>query len=184
MIESVVIALLQAYAYHHGYFDGVEREFRGFGLVEEWDTEEFSALNVSPVGTNIEQSSHVPPVLTRTWFHTGIYLGRETVSDFFAGLRDGKDEGEYYREPGLTDEQAKQLLLEDTLLPAGLSVAEEREACRALRGSMLRQETYALDGTAKQDHPYTEPNKTSPFSCPARSRSTARGVLHALARNN
>ena len=22
------------YAYHHGYFDGVEREFRGFGLVD------------------------------------------------------------------------------------------------------------------------------------------------------
>ncbi len=27
------------YAYHHGFFDGVEREFRGFGMVEQWDTE-------------------------------------------------------------------------------------------------------------------------------------------------
>jgi hypothetical protein len=27
------------YAYHHGYFDGEEREFRGFGMVEQWDTE-------------------------------------------------------------------------------------------------------------------------------------------------
>lgn len=27
------------YAYHHGYFDGVEREFRGFGMVEQWDAE-------------------------------------------------------------------------------------------------------------------------------------------------
>ena len=33
------------YAYHHGYFDGVEREFRGFGLVEQWDTEAFAALS-------------------------------------------------------------------------------------------------------------------------------------------
>jgi hypothetical protein len=24
------------YAYHHGYFDGEEREFRGFGIVEQW----------------------------------------------------------------------------------------------------------------------------------------------------
>ena len=32
------------YAYHHGYFDGDEREFRGFGMVEQWDTEEFAAL--------------------------------------------------------------------------------------------------------------------------------------------
>jgi hypothetical protein len=28
------------YAYHHGYFDGFEREFRGFGMVEQQDTEE------------------------------------------------------------------------------------------------------------------------------------------------
>ena len=32
------------YAYHHGYFDGEEREFRGFGMVEQSDTEEFAAL--------------------------------------------------------------------------------------------------------------------------------------------
>ena len=32
------------YAYHHGYFDGEEREFRGFGMVEQWDTEQFAAL--------------------------------------------------------------------------------------------------------------------------------------------
>ena len=79
------------YAYHHGYFDGIEREFRGFGMVEQWDTEEFAALSTSaqfPVGTNIDQASHVPPVLTRTWFHTGIYLGRERVSNVFAGLLD------------------------------------------------------------------------------------------------
>ena len=30
--------------YHHGFFDGDEREFRGFGLVEQWDTEQLSAL--------------------------------------------------------------------------------------------------------------------------------------------
>ncbi len=23
------------YAYHHGYFDGIEREFRGFGMVKQ-----------------------------------------------------------------------------------------------------------------------------------------------------
>jgi hypothetical protein len=146
------------YAYHHGYFDGVEREFQGFGLVEKWDTEEFAALNARqqfPVGTNVEGSSHVPPVLTRTWFHTGVYLGRDHVSNFFAGLLDEDDVGEYYREPGLTDEQARELLLDDTELPNGLTIEEEREACRALKGSMLRQEVYALDGTNKAEHPYT-----------------------------
>jgi hypothetical protein len=26
------------YSYHHGYYDGFEREFRGFGMVEQRDT--------------------------------------------------------------------------------------------------------------------------------------------------
>jgi len=146
------------YAYHHGHFDGVEREFRGFGMVEQWDTEEFAALSDSatfPDATNVDAASHVPPMLTRTWYHTGIYLGRNRVSNYFAGLLDANDKGEYYREPGLTDAQARDLLLDDTLLPDGLSVEDEREACRALKGSMLRQEVYALDGGAKEPHPYT-----------------------------
>ena len=36
------------YAYHHGYFDGVEREFRGFGMVEQWDTEEIRRPRPAP----------------------------------------------------------------------------------------------------------------------------------------
>ncbi len=146
------------YAYHHGYFDGDEREFRGFGMVEQFDTEEFAALSHSgsfPTGDNIDAASHVPPVHTKTWFHTGVHLDREHVSDFFAGLLNPPDQGEYYREPGLTDAQARALLLEDTVLPAGLTVEEEREACRALKGAMLRQEVYAQDRTTKAPHPYT-----------------------------
>lgn len=146
------------YAYHHGYFDGEEREFRGFGMVEQWDTEEFAALTASgdlPVGNNIDDASHVPPVLTKTWFHTGAYIDRNHNSNFFAGLIDVNDKGEYYREPGLDDPKARELLLDDTVLPDNLTIEEEREACRALKGSMLRQEVYALDGTDKEKHPYT-----------------------------
>lgn len=138
-----------SYKYHHGHFDGVEREFRGFGMVEQRDTEEFAAFTAGapPGAANIDAASHVPPVLTKTWFHMGIYLGRHHVSDFFAGLLDDKDVGEYYREPGLTDDQARERLLPDTVLPDKLTLQEEREACRALKGMMLRQEVYALDAT-------------------------------------
>jgi RHS repeat-associated protein len=131
------------YNYHHGYFDGVEREFRGFGRVDQTDTEVFTALAESaelPPGDNNDAASHVPPVLTKTWFHTGVYLGRERISRQF--------EHEYFREPGLDIEAARPLLLEDTDLPAGLTLEEEREACRALKGSMLRQEVYADDAGA------------------------------------
>jgi RHS repeat-associated protein len=153
------------YAYHHGYFDGVEREFRGFGMVEQFDTEEIATLGAAgtlPEAANLDAASHVPPVHAKTWFHTGMYLGRDHVSNYFAGLLDAQDQGEYYRELGLTDAQAKELLLDDTVLPSGLTVEEEREACRALKGTMLRQEVYALDGTEKEAHPYvvTEQNFT------------------------
>jgi RHS repeat-associated protein len=138
------------YAYHHGYFDGEEREFRGFGMVEQFDTEGFAALAGGNVpADNIAPESHVPPVQTKTWFHTGAYLGRDRVSDYFAGLLNATDLGEYFREPGLTDAEARALLLPDTVLPDGLTLEEEREACRSLKGSMLRQEVYADDA----DHP-------------------------------
>ncbi|SDW57152.1 RHS repeat-associated core domain-containing protein [Marininema mesophilum] len=151
------------YAYHHGYFDGIEREFRGFGLVEQWDTEEFAVFNKDghlPQGTNVDKSSHVPPVFTRTWYHTGAH-----VTDFFAGSLDDKGVREYYREPGLTDAEVRHLLLDDTVLPFGLSLEEEREACRALRGSMLRQEVYSLDGTDEENDPYTVTEQNVNIRC-------------------
>ena len=142
------------YAYHHGYFEGDEREFRGFGMVEQWDTEELAALTATgtpPSGDNDAAEWHVPPVHTKTWFHTGVNLGRDRVSDYFAGLLSVTDPGEYFREPGLTDAEARALLLPDTVLPAGLTLDEEREACRALKGSMLRQEVYADDAGPAAD---------------------------------
>ena len=36
--------LTTEYRYHHGYWDGEEREFRGFGMVEQLDTETFAEL--------------------------------------------------------------------------------------------------------------------------------------------
>ena len=146
------------YTYHHGYFDGIEREFRGFGMVEQLDTEELEALTCGgtvPTATNVDSTSHVPPTLTKTWFHTGAYLGRDHISDFYAGLFDAQDTGEYYREPGLTDVQIRALLLPDSVLPLGLTLEEEREACRALKGSILRQEVFAIDGKPKEEYPYT-----------------------------
>ena len=136
------------YAYHHGYFDGEEREFRGFGMVEQWDTEQFAALADGNVPSdNIAAASHVPPVHTRTWFHTGVYFSRERISRHL--------ENEYFREPGLTVDTARPLLLDDTNVPSGLTLEEEREACRALKGSMLRQEVYADDA----EHPGATPDQ-------------------------
>jgi hypothetical protein len=130
---------VSSYAYHHGYYDGAEREFRGFGLVEQWDAESFEA--------GAEGSLDVPPVRTRTWFHTGAYLGRQSISRQLAQ--------EYWRGDPLAAEDPEALELPDTVLPGGLDPSEAREAVRALKGTTLRQEVYAEDGTALAAHPYT-----------------------------
>ncbi|KAL4767105.1 hypothetical protein BDW60DRAFT_200755 [Aspergillus nidulans var. acristatus] len=150
------------YSYHHGYFDGEEREFRGFGLVEQLDTDHFDVLNnpIFPsVPANIHPTSNVPPVLTKTWFHTGVWMGDGRISKFF--------EQEYWHEPGgLSDEQFRKIQLADTELPASVMLRngtirtyiphplESREACRAIRGSALRQEIYAPEESEKQGLPY------------------------------
>lgn len=65
------------YAYHHGFFDGFEREFRGFGMVERWDTEDFDPMNTDtsfPAVKNLGPSLRATPVYTKTWYHTGAYI--------------------------------------------------------------------------------------------------------------
>lgn len=133
------------YSYHHGYFDGAEREFRGFGLVEQRDTEEIGtvpAISAFTPDTNWDKASFVPPVVTKTWFHTGAYLEQERLEAYFK-------RGEYYQGDPMA------VFLPDTVLPTNLSAQEEREACRALKGAVLRQEIYAFDGSTRAQHPYT-----------------------------
>ncbi|HXC68964.1 MAG TPA: SpvB/TcaC N-terminal domain-containing protein [Pyrinomonadaceae bacterium] len=136
------------YAYHHGYFDGPEREFRGFGMVEQWDTDTFNRFEQP--ATNTDEKWQVPPAHTRTWFHTGAYFEGAQISRHLAH--------EYFGAP--QDETAFQVwlrenLLDDTVLPEDLTADEQRQACRALKGMMLRQEVYADDGSAKAAIPYT-----------------------------
>lgn len=138
------------YAYHHGFFDGVEREFRGFGLVEQWDTEELAVLGGQDElpAANLDPASHVPPVLTRSWFHTGAFLE--------GGRLEAAYESEYYQEPGHTTLRRRSLLPKSVVAAASdLSPDELREAVRALKGVLLRKETYGLDGSPAAAHPYT-----------------------------
>jgi len=58
-----------SYSYHHGYFDGVERELRGFGRVEQVDVQSFGEFAA-------DKELHQPPVKTVTWYHTGAFLDR------------------------------------------------------------------------------------------------------------
>ncbi|MFO7566460.1 MAG: toxin TcdB middle/C-terminal domain-containing protein [Enhygromyxa sp.] len=137
---------VQHFAYHHGFYDGVEREFRGFGLVENWDTEAFEdfaqdGLFAFEQFDHVEENLHQPPVYTKSWFHTGAFLGRDKLSKLFAQ--------EYWQ----GDEDAWSL--PDTTFATKLTGAETREAVRALAGKTLRTEVYALDGSEDEGVPYT-----------------------------
>ena len=133
--------LVSRYAYHHGYFDGIEREFRGFGMVEQWDTEAFEDYVVGVErfegGQELAPELNQPPVTTRTWFHIGALVGQET------NLHELRSE--YYR---------KEQHIPEPILPAGLNVQEWRECFRALKGLPLRQEIYSFDGSGQEQYPY------------------------------
>ncbi len=143
------------YRYHHGYYDHPEKEFRGFGMVEQLDTEHYSNWKANNVGNQLEQSEELyqPPMLSKTWFHTGAFMDRERILNQF------KEEywyEEYNRlfpvfplsltEPQLKDaiiKAAPNLINPDIINQ--LSPSEWRGALRACKGMTLRQEVFALD---------------------------------------
>ncbi|KAK4207638.1 virulence plasmid 65kDa B protein-domain-containing protein [Rhypophila decipiens] len=149
------------YAYHHGFYDGVEREFRGFGMVEQWDTESLALLqdhDNPPSGTNYDSISDIPPIHTKTWIHTGAW--REEDDQIQARFQHEYWEDPYrdnIKEPG----QLHRNIFPNSIkagsfdMPHDLSPSEARQAARSLKGSVLHSEMYALDGTEAQSRPYS-----------------------------
>jgi RHS repeat-associated protein len=137
------------YSYHHGYFDGEEREFRGFGRVEQVDVEsygEFAQGNAaSPYITN-DKTLYQPPVKTVTWYHTGALIEGERILSQFAH--------EYFPRwfedlnpdvINILGDFRENILSQPDAGGENLSAEEWREAFRACKGMMLRQEAYELD---------------------------------------
>jgi RHS repeat-associated protein len=167
------------YAYHHGYFDGFEREFRGFGMVEQWDTDEFRTDTdfADSDSVDFDQQSFSAPMLTRSWFHTGAFRQAIPLNRQYAG--------EYWVEPALRDvsrgADAAAMSLPDTVLPAGLDAFEIQEAYRALKGHPLRVEVYAQDGAnAASNNPYSVAETNFTLTCLQR-RGINRHAVFAVA---
>ncbi|MCG8419478.1 MAG: hypothetical protein MJE77_16225 [Proteobacteria bacterium] len=134
------------YAYHHGAYDYREREFAGFGLVERWDTEGFEQfaspdLAQAPPFQLLDSDLQAPPSYTRTWYHTGLLERDGVLSRQYAD--------EYYKG------DAEALELADSSFETPIDSAGVELAYRALRGRVLREEVYGLDGDADREiHPY------------------------------
>jgi RHS repeat-associated protein len=121
--QTTGVSTTTSYRYRDGYYDLADREFRGFGRVEQADADTFRAFLAGPPGHWLEQRDGLPPQVAVTWYHTGAVtqqLPERAVADVWES---GVDE-------------------------------RRHEALRALRGRVLRQATYALDGTGAAGYPY------------------------------
>jgi len=137
-LDNVVGSKLTSkYRYHHGFYDYIEKEFRGFGFVETWDTEDFSTINQA------EKEHYVAPVYTKTWYHTGAY---KKAQDLFESYRK-----EFYQ----GDEKALRItpqVFDENII----SIEDKRQAYRTIQGQVLRQEVYGLDENPNLYlHPYS-----------------------------
>jgi RHS repeat-associated protein len=144
--------LTREFRYHHGYWDGTEREFRGFGLVEQLDTETFADYHApgahgpdAPFEA-VPEKHFSPPLLTKTWFHQG------PVDDDTGDWRELDWTADYWPEDVDALSHAESL---NAFLETLADSRHRRDALRALRGSVLRTELYAPDGTDRQDRPFT-----------------------------
>ncbi|MNF24190.1 Mono(ADP-ribosyl)transferase SpvB [compost metagenome] len=128
--------LTQRFQYRQGYYDSHEREFRGFGLLLQYDAETSES----------QETGYTAPALSKTWFHTGAYPPLPTV---------GFDASDREAHPLRAD-------LLSRFDPAGqtdqiITDADEttlREMARTLAGSVIRTELFGLDSGPRSKLPY------------------------------
>ena len=131
--------LTQGLAYRAGYYDGVEREFRGFGLLLQTDTQASEAERAT--------SGFSPPLLNKTWFHTGQQIdpprqGYSTHDPLAVPLKPTV----------LHDYHFNDKAAQPIVTPASDIT---REIARSLSGLVLRAETCNADGAPATAVPYT-----------------------------
>ena len=128
--------LTQSFSYRQGYYDGLHRAFRGFGLMLQHDSE---------VESGEVSEGFTAPILIKTWYHTGRYPHKVPYgfneSDELAVVL-GPDVLASY-----TDGQ-------DQIIQSPVA-ADLREMGRALAGAVLRVEVFGYEGDAPSPLPYT-----------------------------
>lgn len=160
---------VREYRYHHGYFDHEEREFRGFGMVEQIDAETFEHW-VKQDATNItEEPLHQEPIVSKSWQHTGAFLRNKKILDQF---ENDYWYNEYEREfdPLVHHEEPLQearIMVPEGMNPAliaQLSTDEIRDAYRACKGMPLRSETFAKDAVKFGNTEAARKKERTPFT--------------------
>ncbi|OEC52093.1 SpvB/TcaC N-terminal domain-containing protein [Pseudomonas sp. AP42] len=127
--------LTQRVSYRQAYYDRVDREFRGFGLLLQTDTD-------SRKDAPLTQGSSAP-LLSKTWFHTGRSLDMPSL-DQSTHDPHAKALGRTLVSRYRGTVQAEPLEHHDDLI-SDPAPALAREVARALSGRVLRVELMAAD---------------------------------------
>ncbi len=121
------------YKYKDGHYDGKDRRFVTFGLVEQYDTEFF--VNNDTVHTK----DYAQPICSKTWFHNGLFgTGTRRIRQFY-------------------DKDPKQVFLIQQSFESteSLESDEFEKGYRSLAGRVVRQELFAASATGElTEHPY------------------------------
>ncbi|MEC4686088.1 MAG: SpvB/TcaC N-terminal domain-containing protein [Nitrospirota bacterium] len=163
---------ISSYKYHHGYYDHAEREFRGFGMVEQTDAEHFEHWVKGDAGNIVDRELHQEPVITKSWFHTGAFLSREKILNQFAHeywYEEMNREGfpVVNHETPLPDARLLAAPGLDVSIIDHLSAQEWREALRACKGMGLRSEVFAKDAPLVSATPAQCRKELTPYSVAA-----------------
>lgn len=160
---------VSAYRYHHGYYDHAEREFRGFGMVEQIDSESFDHWVKDDATNIVDQALHQEPVITKSWFHTGAFVAKDKILNQFTDdywyeemQRQGFDVA--HHETPLQDARLIAAPGLNSSLLEHLSFDEWREALRACKGMSLRAEVFAHDAPELNPTPEQRQKALMPYS--------------------
>lgn len=137
--------LTQSFDYHHGAYDEVEREFRGFGYIETRETQ-----TPTPLAQQPRPSAPAPdgaaigiPKLTRSWYDVGAWeLEPRLLAQYEIEWFDGDPDG-FRMPPSAFDWNG-----------LAADARTQRQARVALAGSLIHQEIYGLDGAPNAYVPY------------------------------
>jgi RHS repeat-associated protein len=164
-----------SYRYRHGHYDPLEREYRGFGMVERIEGDAVlggdvvAEADAAAAGEPHGDPLHVPAALVRTWFHTGAWESEAVLAAAYGA--------EYWDgDPSACPPPTTGV---DFAGAAG-DPESARQACVALSGCMLREERYGLDGSACAGVPYevSEQSWTARMLQPASPAGYASFLVH------
>ncbi len=134
MIDHIAhTRFMQRYEYHDGFYDGEERAFRGFCLVDQYDSDSYLGSSTIP------ETQFTDPVCVRKWFHNGAPGWQQTRSE------------SYYPYDSYST-QLKDFHIETI---NDLGSEEFFDLIRSVAGQPLRTETYGLTREGiRNEHPF------------------------------